>query len=323
MSSHLLALKLRALVREHRGEDSLADLDITDIGIGIALSVGDDVWILAEERPERALGGSLAWWQRMGGTSLNIVAPSGTGLLSRRARMFVPEIGVWAIDDRRLVRATPEVFLPEADPRPAHLALLDVISESGADVVVEHGVVTGEVFGLEVCRVVDDAESGEARLEVGVGVHDREAFAMMHGETSVVESLVRIVDVVRGHRRQGADPHPLNRLATERALRQRVIAHPDTIGAGSLRAVSTPTPRTNVKDATPCAAIGETTEGDPLVVVFSTGIDLDVVPTAADTREWYGLADARLVIAVPGRDVAPVTQRLAAALIRPAAIVGL
>ena len=49
--------------------------------------------------------------------------------------------------------------------------------------VVEHGVVTGEVRGLEVCRVVDDRTTGDGvRLEVGVGAHDREAFAIIHGD---------------------------------------------------------------------------------------------------------------------------------------------
>ncbi len=53
--------------------------------------------------------------------------------------------------------------------------------DAGVEVVVEHGVIRGEVRGLEVARV-----GGRRRrrrpLEVGVGRHDREAFAMVHGD---------------------------------------------------------------------------------------------------------------------------------------------
>jgi hypothetical protein len=55
-------------------------------------------------------------------------------------------------------------------------------------------------------------------------------------------------------------------------------------------------------------------------VVASTGIDLDLVPAAADARA----ADPRhpaLVIAVPARDDHPVTRALAAALTLPATVV--
>jgi hypothetical protein len=52
------------------------------------------------------------------------------------------------------------------------------------------------------------------------------------------------------------------------------------------------------------------------VVVASTGIDLDLVPTAADVRDREA-PDARLVLAVPPRDASPVTRDLAGALLRP------
>jgi len=161
---------------------------------------------------------------------------------------------------------------------------------------------------------------------VGVGEHDREAFAMMHGDTPTAASLKRIVDVVARHRSTGADPHPLNRLGAERALRHRVIADPAAIGASDLRAVASPTPRPNLKDPIPCVAVGTTSAGAPLVAVFSTGIDLDVVPFAADARAFHEPTigePAELVIVVPLRDVSPVTVRMADLLLRPARIIGL
>ena len=43
-------------------------------------------------------------------------------------------------------------------------------------------------------------------------------------------------------------------------------------------------PRTNLSDAVPCVATGLDPDGRPVVVVCSVGIDLDVVPFAADAR---------------------------------------
>ena len=327
MNTRLLGVKLRAIVGDQmsirRPSGSAVEVGQPDeIGIGAAVVAGDEAWVLVEGRQERALGIGLAWMQRKGAQRLHLLASDGAGALARRASHFTIDVDVWHVEDREISPAAEELLSSERQPHPAHLEFGDRIVESGADLVVEHGVVCGEVVGLEVCRVVDDPVTGLPRLEVGVGVHDREAFALMHGDTPVVESLRRIVDVVGRHRRPGADPHPLNRLAAERALRHRIVLEPGVIGASSLRLASAASIRTNVKDAAPCAALGETTEGEPMVAVFSTGIDLDVVPAAADIRAWHGLHDARLVVIVPERDASPVTIRLAEALRHQASVVG-
>ena len=80
-----------------------------------------------------------------------------------------------------------------------------MIIEGGATPAVEHGVLVGEVRGLEVCRVVTDAQTGAARLEVGIGQHDREAFQMLHGDVPTVEALAKVVAAVAPHREYGAD----------------------------------------------------------------------------------------------------------------------
>jgi hypothetical protein len=58
-----------------------------------------------------------------------------------------------------------------------------------------------------------------------------------------------------------------------------------------------------------------------VVVVCSVGIDLDLVPFAADARLAAGRPDARLVLVVPERDAHPVTRELATLLRVPAEIV--
>ena len=121
------------------------------------------------------------WAIRAGADRLHVVSDESGGVLARRAAEFEMPITIWAADGRALRRVTPE---PLATPAPApqsHEALRQLIIDGGAEPVVEHGVLTGEVRGLEVCRVVDDPDSGMTRLEVGVGAHDREAFQMLHG----------------------------------------------------------------------------------------------------------------------------------------------
>ncbi|HMQ27317.1 MAG TPA: hypothetical protein PKA98_15100, partial [Acidimicrobiales bacterium] len=158
------------------------------------------------------------------------------------------------------------------------------------------------------------------RLEVGVGRHDREAFAMIHGDLPTPDALMSVIDAVLAQRRPGASPHPLNRLAAERWLRALLVERPGLVGARSLRPVDPPVPRDNVKDAAPAPTLGESEDGTTVVVVCSAGIDLDLVPGAADARSWHA-PEARLVLVVPERDDHPVTRALAAALTVPAEIV--
>ena len=201
-----------------------------------------------------------------------------------------------------------------------------VIVAAGAAPVEEHGVLGGEVRGLEVCRaVVDDAPLAPggpgARLDVGIGEHDREAFRLVHGDGSVDGALAQVVAEVAAHRRPGAPAHALNRLARERALRHRLVADPSLVGLAALAPAPPPVARTNVADAVPCVALGTDDSGAPVVVVCSAGVDLDLVPFAADARDALAGPDARLLLAVPEGDDLPVTRELAARLTVPAEVV--
>jgi len=319
--SQLLGLKLAALVREHLGTSVALTPGVWPGGA--ALVCADESWVLVEDNPTRALGRALAWSRQHGTSSLHVLAETSTGLLARRATQFAHSPRVWHVDGRRLIEAVPEPFPPLPDADPALAQFVGLIEAAGAEVVVEHGVLVGEVEGLEVCRAIRDPETDECRLEVGVGAHDREAFLLIHGAIPPEDALRMVVNAVVQHRRPGADPHPLNRLGAERALRARVIREPALVGARSLGVANPPAKRVNLKDPVPCAAHGETADGNPLVVVCSTGIDLDLVPWAADARLLLADEDAELVIVVPQRDAASVTVALAAALRHPARVVGL
>ena len=214
-------------------------------------------WVLLEDEPERGLGPALAWALRQRADALHVLAERATGLLARRAGGFhVADRGVARRGARRCCRPSPSRCSSRRPPPPAHLALVDTIVAGGAVPVVEHGVVTGEVRGLEVCRVVDDPHTGAVRLEVGVGAHDREAFAIIHGDVPTVDALAGVVRAVTEHRGPECPQHPLNRLAPERLLRWRLEQHPAPLGLASLAPAQPPVPRPNVKDRVPCTAIG-------------------------------------------------------------------
>ena len=256
--AQLRALKLQTLVRDHFGAPDASPRPYPG---GAALVSGGEGWVLLEDDPASGLGGALAWAARQGVDQLHVLTESDAGLLARRAAAFAPAPGVWQIDGRTLQRADPEPRpMPPALPAAAD-ALRPIIVAAAADPVEEHGVLGGEVLGLEVCRAVATDEplaSGEpgARLDVGIGEHDREAFRLVHGDGPVDAALAQVVTEVAAHRRPGAPPHALNRLARERALRHRLVDDPSLVGLSSLVPAPPPVPRTSLSDAVPCVALG-------------------------------------------------------------------
>ncbi len=235
---------------------------------------------------------------------------------------------MWRAEQRQLIPAAAEPLVPPPPAAPAHLALVPTIEAGGAVPVVEHGVVTGEVRGLEVCRVVDDPVTGHVRLEVGVGAHDREAFALIHGDVPTVDALAEVVRAVTRNRGAESD-HPLNRLAPERLLRWRLEQAPESIGLASLAPSEPPVPRPGVKERTPCTARGRRSDGSAVLVVCSVGVDLDVIPYAADARrseeDRPGVGGGReateTLVVVPPRDLVSVTAELAGLLVQEVVLV--
>ncbi len=293
---------------------------------GAALVHDGVAWMLLDDRPERRLGAAMVWAMRHEHEAdrVELIAETATGLLARRGGYFGDAVGVWHADGRSLFPAVPEPFSPAPPVPEHHRQFRELIEAGGAEPAVEHGVLVGEVRGLEVCRVVDDPALGTTRLEVGVGAHDREAFQMLHGDVPAVESLARVVEVVAAHRTVAAPQHPLNRLAAERFLRWRVMDDPSLVGLAALTAAEPPIPRANLKDPVPCVAVGDDGRGEAAVVVCSVGVDLDVVPFAADARaavEQVAGVGHHLVLVMPGRDRVRVTEELAARLDRPATLV--
>jgi hypothetical protein len=312
--ARLNAVKLRVLVAEHTGGDVAAE--VAEFEPGGALVHGGAAWVLLDEQPATRLGAALAWALRQHVERLHVIAGAGTGVLARRAGEFDLPIEVWHAEGRALLPAVAEPHAPVPKLPAHHESFRGLIIEGGATPLVEHGALVGEVAGLEVCRVVDDPYLDTTRLEVGIGAHDREAFSMLHGDVPSVESLARVVGVVARHRRVGAPQHPLNTLAAERFLRWQIEHQPDLVGAARVTPAEPPVPRENLKDPVPCVATGATPDGAALVVVCSSGVELDLVPYAADARLAHCQpgVDTRLVVVTPLRDRLPVIVEIAGRL---------
>lgn len=319
--ARLLGTTVRVLVDRHWPVDPGAPgnpREVVAFGGGSAVVAGRRAWVLLDG-PDHGLGSVLAWaWARRV-DQLDVLVGAGTtdaGVIARRAGELARPPGVWRVDGTEVARAEPTPFAAPIAPGDDVLAAADALHRAGLDVVVDHGVVSGEVLGLEVARVIV-GDAGQPAIEVGVGRNDREAFAMVHGDLPIDDALRTVVDAVRAQRRGGAAAHPLNRLAGERWLRSTLLSDPDRLPGWTLEPIEGPIPRGSVNDVVPAIAVGTDADGALVVLACSVGIDLEVVPLAADARAAQA-PGARLVIALPARDAHDLTRALAAALREPA-----
>jgi hypothetical protein len=332
--ARLLSGKLAAIVRDAMPG---AATQPGSFPPGAALVADDRAWVLLDTSIDDGigLGAAVIWAIRHGAAELDIIADEALGIAARRAAEFRFPIRVWALDGTERRAVSPTAVRTPSSPTEAHLAFVDDIEAAGASVVVEHGVVTGEVRGLEVCRVVDvDTGDGAAvRLEVGVGPQDRDAFGVIHGDVPTSEALASVVAAISAARRDDAPAHPLNRLAPERHLRWRLEQEPWLVDMATVRPAEPPVARRGLKHRSPCTAAGRRLDGPSVVIVCSVGVDLDVIPYAADAR-LLAVAEAGVggggsgspgetVVVLPERDLLPVTAELASQLRHSVSVLGL
>jgi len=321
--STLLASKLRVLVADRWAPVGALVAGSFPAGATLVDPVEHRAWILIDEHAEHRLGGAMAVARRNAITDLHLIIddPHGGAVVARRAALLARPPSVWRSEGRVLVPVAPAPPAVDVPPAPEAELYRPVLEAAGLEPVVEGGNLVGELLGLEVARVVVDPD-GSAHVEAGVGRFDREVGAMMFAELGETDAVARAVDIVRRSRVADAERHPLNHLVPERWLRSAVVAAPALVGAAELRPVGSAVPRQNLTEQGVATALGTDTDGRPLVVCCSTGVYLDLVPSAADDRLTHA-PDARLVLAVPERDGVPVTLELAELLAHPAEVVRL
>ena len=331
--SHALRLagvRLRTLISTQAAHVEIQPQQVVEFGSAVGVVNQNIAWVLLTSRHEHGLGPAMIWALRNNATELKIFTEQHASDLARRASFFNFKIAIYETGASASAAAVvgAALALPLAVAvktiSAADESFTDFIRSSGAEITREHGVLAGEVCGLEVCRVVHetaDSQIAESRLEIGVGTHDRETFQLLHGRTATIESLRKVVDEVASKRVAGANPHPLNQLGRERLLRHLICASPDLVNAASLETVSPAMPRANLKDKIPCCAKGVLSDGRVVVVIFSIGVDTDVISFGADARHAID-EKADLIFVSPQRDIIPAITQLADLLHDPARFIG-
>lgn len=282
--------------------------ELTPLGFPGGAAASDDqstLWVFGETSGAATLGGALAVALK-GDVPPRLVvitdAADDAGVIARRATYFASptRIDAASVDGTALAFCAPKT--PDSGEKGAQN---DFEVPDGVDVVVEHGVTSFEVKGLEIGRVID----GE--VVVGVGKHDREGHVMAGSRATLEDIAAR----VRKERRYDMPGGAMTSYSRERWLRSIVVADPGRFGLPALTPVQPPLPRADLRDNGIAPAVG-----DGVLVACSVGVDLDLVPSAADARAMHA-PDAELVLLVPEVDALPTTHRLAAALKAPARII--
>lgn len=285
---------------------------------GAGIQSGDAAYVYLVKPEPSPLAAALAWGTRMGATDLHVIVDDDDGLIGLQATGFEPPVQVWKAVGAELTELIPATMpdVPVPSEVDEHISLL---LDAGCDIAGEHGVVVGEVLGLEVARIVLEAD-GATSVRVGVGLYDQEAHALVHAGESVEGRLDQVVTEVRRHRRAGAAPHPINRVARQRWLRAIVLAEPGIVGLETASALTPLRPRGGIHEEGPVAAAG-VSNGRGEIVVTAVGIDLDAVPCAAGHLVRDGGDAVRIVM--PERDHHDVIRRQAARLAVPAELMAI
>lgn len=319
--ARLLQGKLTGIVRSRGGEAA----SVSAMGGGAGATGPDGTcWVLVQDEPARALGVTLAWASRHGSPKPTcIVDVDGDGrpqgavaaLVARKAAALARPVPVWWVEGGRVHDARPAPPEPcgPHEAAPAAGLWVDAARAAGLDVVVlADGSVSFEVLGLEVGRA-----GADGTLQVGAGRHDREATEEVWAGQVGREALVRAAEAVRLERVADRVPTLASTLQRERWLRRAVLAEPGAIGLGPLVAIPDTGPAADLRRP---RAAGAVTPDGGTVVVCSAGVDLDLIPTAADLRAVHAPAADRFVIAVPPGDDLPLTYDLLAWLPVPAEV---
>jgi hypothetical protein len=303
-AGRLAAVKLRAIAPALGLDPSRVEDRDFPYGAGLVQGSRGALYVVRDHI--RTIGPTLLWMQKHQLEEVDLVIEGDGGIPARRAQALTCELRVWQMQNGKLERAQPTPHLPRIEVPQSHEQFAATIQDCGALPVREHGVLTGEVLGLEVCRVVDTPEG--PKLEVGVGAIDRETFQLVNSHRTIEDSLTEVVGIVRAHRQPGAPHHPLGKLAGERLLRHRVMSEPSLIGVSTLKPVEPPIPRGGIRESSPCVAVGIDETGGSIVTVFINTVEVDLVGFSIDslTRENF---TNQLVVAGGSGSITPSVKK--------------
>lgn len=296
-----------------RASFGVADPVAHDFPDGAAVTSASTGWVLLGGTAARQVGRALVWADRRGVETLHLLAEDDAGTVARRAAAFDEPPRIWRLDGQRLVGADPEPYpVPQDEAEPAGVELL---RERGLEILRDGVDWVGEFNGLEVARVRYDESLGTHELVVGVGAYDQDAFAMINADLSAVAGLRQVLAVVQQYRVRGAEPHPANRIVRERWLRAELVEDPARAGLIRLVPLDDLGARSGLHDVLPAMAVGDDPNRNRVLAACSVGIDLELVPAAAELIGPFGID--RILFVVPERDRHPATEALASRLTVP------
>lgn len=313
----LAKTKLEALVRGSFPEVTAGAQTFSG---GVAIRDGYRAFVYLMADKPSPLGAALAWGVRKEASELHVVVDSPDPVLTVMAAGLDPKPILWEVAGRNLVPMTETKMASAIEPSETAMALAGLLSSAGCEIVVENGAVIGEIQGLEVARVVIAAD-GQAHVRVGVGLYDQDAGALAQAGRPVEDRLADVIAEVRSYRNNTALPHPLNRVARSRWLRSVVSDQPELVGLDAVAKVAPLFISESVRDDRPVAALGVSNRGEDVLVVCSSGVDLDLIPVTAAHSKM--LSTERAVLVLPSADHYPILRQVARHLALPADFVAL
>jgi hypothetical protein len=334
--AQLLQGKLRALATEHLGEaeyepipyfagSAVFDVAHRRVVVIVEAAVVDrDPLDIATDRPRPNrgwLGGALVLAARRDAAEVHCFADNDL-LIGEDAALAAPAaipVTCWRVVGRTAAPIAPEPPAPQvqfADLRADEQAFRSLIEANGALAIVEGGVLRAEVLGLEVGRVLRDAETDEPYFAVGVGKHDRLAQSMMHPGADPAVALRGAVASVLDHRIVGAPSHPANTASRSRWLREMLVVDPARFGFhGPVTRLSSFRNEDLKQSGVAAARVDNPTnqKANPVLVGCRVGVDLDA---PLELLQHFVPTDTDVVLVVPAQDVLPALVTLCA-LLRP------
>ncbi len=229
----------------------------------------------------------------------NLVVDNSEPVLLQQTHGLNAEIILWIIDDDRVVQHPDSAIEERTEINVLGEDFKELLKASGCDVVQEHGVLKGEIKGLEVARVVINDE-GQQVLQVGVGAYDQEAHKILDSQQTPEEKLFRVISQVMEYRNQKSEPHPLNRVARAKWMITEIVTSPKNFGLEEVQSLSMLEEVDTVTENHPAAAIGRTGAGSVLIVA-SSGIDLQTIPVAAGLLASTGAEEVWIALSPKDR----------------------
>ena len=132
-----------ALRNAMAGMGSNAQPEFVEFALGAGAVSANHAWVVVLEQCDRSLGPVLLWAQKFDATSLDIFVVSDADIIARRAELFDLDIRIWLVADKKVSIAESAAVLATSQVPQSHEQFADLIAQSGAEVVREHGVLSG------------------------------------------------------------------------------------------------------------------------------------------------------------------------------------